>query len=126
MPYRDPEKTKERWKAWYSANAKRHAKNAYARRKALAKEFQEWKKTLSCMHCGENEPICLEFHHVDPATKDGDPSSMALYKGWALERLKAYLLETCLVLCANCHRKVHKRLREMGRENPNPGNQPAA
>ena len=126
MPRSDPEKTREYWKKWYAENRKRHMKNALARRKTLAKQFQEWKQTLSCMHCGENEPVCLEFHHVDPATKDGSPSEMAMVKGWAIERLKAYLTETCLVLCANCHRKVHKKLADMDRENPNSGQPEAA
>jgi hypothetical protein len=47
----------------------------------------------------------LEFHHRNPAEKDED-IARAVQAGWALERLQAEVAK-CVVLCANCHRKLH-------------------
>ena len=67
--------------------------------------FDEYKSTLKCKECPENNPACLDFHHRDPSKKEvtlGD----AVRMGWSKERtLKE--IEKCDVLCANCHRKLH-------------------
>lgn len=57
-----------------------------------------------CNHCqGKFHPAIYEFHHLDPSTKDRDPSKM-LQLRW--ERLKEEL-DKCILLCANCHRLTH-------------------
>jgi len=63
------------------------------------------KAKQGCADCGENDPCCLDFHHIDPSTKTYAVSR--LYAGtWNWERiLKEIAL--CKVLCANCHRKEH-------------------
>ena len=59
-----------------------------------------------CEYCGYNKYIgALEFHHKDPTQKD--PSSLRAYK---LSRLFAEV-DKCLLLCANCHREEHAKLR---------------
>jgi transposase-like protein len=56
-----------------------------------------------CAICGyDSNPAALQFHHVDPATKDltlrnGDTRS--------LERMRAEAAK-CVLLCANCHAEV--------------------
>jgi len=56
----------------------------------------------SCAHCGENHPAVLEHHHTDPTTKRFPVAK------WPAHRLSVVLAEAakCVVLCANCHRKV--------------------
>jgi len=66
------------------------------------KEFFDWKATLKCSNCPENHIACLEFHHVDPSTKEGLISKL---KDSPI-RLKKEL-KKCIVLCSNCHRKLH-------------------
>jgi len=57
-----------------------------------------------CFICGgEFHPAVYEFHHLDPTTKDRDPSKM-LQLSW--KRLSAEL-DKCKLLCANCHRLEH-------------------
>lgn len=57
-----------------------------------------------CNKCGKDwHPAIFEFHHVDPTTKERDPSKM-LQLSW--ERLTAEL-DKCVLLCANCHRLTH-------------------
>ena len=61
-----------------------------------------------CSSCGEPCAACLEFHHLDPASKDVCVSS-AVRRGWSVERLLVEIRK-CVVLCANCHRKLHAGL----------------
>lgn len=83
---------------------RRKEKDAATRRKV---EFQAWKNTLTCARCPESHVACLEFHHPDPKAKE-------FSIGAAGNRsLKTIIAEAkkCIVLCANCHRKEHARLR---------------
>jgi hypothetical protein len=74
------------------------------RKKKLTEEFKEWKQTLCCVKCGEDDPSCLDFHHIDPSKKDFQISKviMSLHS----DKLKQEL-QKCAVVCANCHRKIH-------------------
>lgn len=57
-----------------------------------------------CAACnGDFHPAIYEFHHLDPSTKDRDPSKM-LQLSW--KRVQAEL-DKCELLCANCHRLKH-------------------
>jgi hypothetical protein len=59
-----------------------------------------------CEMCGYDKYAgALEFHHKDPTQKD--PTGLRAYK---LERLFAEV-DKCMLLCANCHREEHARLR---------------
>lgn len=71
-------------------------------RKKQQESWKEWKDTLKCEQCGENHPQCLEFHHVDPSQKDFMISKIR----FSSQKLKKEL-EKCIVLCSNCHRKLH-------------------
>lgn len=69
--------------------------------------YVEWKATQKCLFCGEKEPICLDLHHKDPAQKDFVISEMVTQRGWK-SLMKE--IEKCVVVCSNCHRKLHKGL----------------
>jgi hypothetical protein len=59
-----------------------------------------------CERCGYNKcQAALEFHHIDPAEKD--PTNLRAFKK---ERLFAEV-DKCVLLCANCHREEHERLK---------------
>lgn len=68
-------------------------------------EFWEFKKTLSCEHCGESDPICLDFHHENPVDKKYTINKIKRSRG-----ILKTELEKCIVLCANCHRKYHRKI----------------
>ena len=90
---------------WYPKNRKRRLELNYAWRKENRQKFQDYKKTLKCLLCGETETSCLDFHHLDPSHKDAAVGD--LYKrNWSFERMKQEISK-CVVLCSNCHRKVH-------------------
>lgn len=65
-------------------------------------------KGSKCQRCGYNRYAgALDFHHRDPGQKDFSLSNAALT---SFEKVKAEL-DKCDLLCANCHREEHARLR---------------
>lgn len=117
MPIKDPERRREYNRKYYqSVDRKKQIARVRTRKQRLAVDFMNWKATKSCLHCGETDIACLEFHHVDPKTKDVDPSQMIGNRSWSIERIIKYLEATCLCLCANCHRKIHREIRAMHRK----------
>jgi L-lactate utilization protein LutB len=121
MPVKDPEQRRQIAKRWYAKHRETHINRVTERKKRLREELNEYKKTLKCVDCGEDEPHCLDFHHIDPTTKDGHPANMPTNKSWTTKRLIQYLQETCIVLCANCHRKHHAAERREKKTRPKAG-----
>lgn len=57
-----------------------------------------------CSICGYNKcTAALDFHHVDPSTKD---PNFKRSRGWSRDRLLQEL-KRCILVCANCHREIH-------------------
>lgn len=65
--------------------------------------IDRYKRFCSCRLCGEKEPIALDLHHLDPLGKDANVAH--LHTG-SRKRIKNEIRK-CVVLCSNCHRKVH-------------------
>lgn len=65
------------------------------------------KGEIGCSFCKEKEPICLDFHHVNHKDKISTISELRAEK-----RINEIVVEInkCIVVCANCHRKIHKGL----------------
>lgn len=85
----------------------KHKEKVIANVRAGSKDTRDWyqniKSRLSCSVCGESDPACLDFHHLDPSEKESDPSQMMSHsKKMILEELAK-----CACLCSNCHRKEH-------------------
>ena len=76
-----------------------------ARRRVLRSFFHDLKKSLRCELCLESCVVCLDFHHKDPSVKDRGVSEI-VSRGWSKKRILAEVSK-CVVLCSNCHRKVH-------------------
>lgn len=70
--------------------------------KQTKKEFVDSGKT-KCCKCGESELCCLDYHHLDESTKLFELSKYHLH---TLVKIKAEIAK-CIVVCANCHRKIH-------------------
>jgi len=63
----------------------------------------------ACRGCGLTSPVdALEFHHLDPATKEFAISVDGVPRSWP--RVEAELAK-CVLLCANFHRETHAGLR---------------
>lgn len=89
---------------WYPKNKERRVQLNREWRERNRALYDDYKKTLCCKLCGEDESSCLDFHHLDPTKKEYSISSAPRHKSFKkiMEEI-----EKCIVLCSNCHRKVH-------------------
>ena len=63
------------------------------------------KEKKKCIFCGEGDPACLDFHHKDLTEKDGTLAD-SVKSHWSIKKIDKEISK-CLVLCSNCHRKLH-------------------
>jgi hypothetical protein len=98
-----------RARRYYQENHDRHIRvvMAYRRRrkKELSARITAIKEANGCALCPENDPVCLEFHHPDPGQKDFEIGSF-FNASWKWPVIVAEI-KKCVVLCSNCHKKVH-------------------
>lgn len=94
---------KENKNEYYEKNKEKLIEYQKQRYQSLSIIFNSWRKTLKCSKCGENDIACLEFHHSDPTEKEQNVIKMVA------RGLKSVLkeLKKCIVVCANCHSKIH-------------------
>lgn len=66
-----------------------------------------------CKFCGYNRCFdALEFHHVDPKTKNRTYNSIAgILRACSIEKAKEEVAK-CILICAICHRELHANLRD--------------
>jgi len=98
--------------SWCMPCYKEHQAAAYIERSAALFEYKGGK----CNHCGVRDleyPSMYDYHHTNPANKYRPVTSLMLRK---TEVLYAEA-DKCVLLCANCHRKEHARLREETKDN---------
>ena len=98
-------------KEHYLRNKQKYVKKAIAYKQRTYKWFEELKSKLKCEDCGEDRYWVLDFHHIDPKTKDADISSI-LHKGSKQKLLTE--MKKCKVLCSNCHRDLHFKEKQAG------------
>jgi hypothetical protein len=114
MPYSDVEirkqKNREYSRKYYAKNKKKVQEATNQNRRAGRSAFRAFKATLSCIHCGENHPATLDFHHHTPH-KDNIKISKLLADGRFSFAIEEIMLK-CVVLCSNCHRKHHYEERQ--------------
>ncbi len=80
-----------------------HAKKA---RDELIKIMRLIKSKYGCYFCQEKEACCLDFHHQDD-NKLNDVSAIAMAKS---KRKLIQEINKCIVVCSNCHRKIHNNI----------------
>jgi len=94
---------------FYAQNPENYKKRAKDFNKLTAKFYQEelnrLKSLVGCAYCEEQEPIVLDFHHFDRS--EGNHTRVRVNMGHQGLQNE---LKKCIVLCANCHRKIHANL----------------
>lgn len=105
MPYKDPSRQKQAQQEHYQKNKAKFLERQWVRRSIVTRTVLEAKFGKACTECGETHPACLDFHHVDPGQKVANVAAMR-QNGWTREQVLSEL-EKCVLLCANCHRKLH-------------------
>ena len=108
MPYKDKAKQKEAQHKHYLKHKNDYKSRAAKRAIKIKLWLIEYKKTLKCEECGEDDHICLDFHHTNPDEKDMNVS--ALVYGSMNKQKIMNEISKCSVLCSNCHRKEHRKI----------------
>ncbi len=97
-------------KKYYNLNPEKHKQNVKKRKKLYVPILKDLvadiKENSKCYVCPENTPCTLDFHH----TRD---KKFLISRG----KTSAYSFSTfegelakCILLCSNCHRKLHNNL----------------
>lgn len=96
-------------KLWHEKNPEkvRECRRRYT--KEIRKYVNNYKLSRGCSICGYNKCAnALEFHHEEN-DKEFNVGSM-VGSGYSLKMIKEEM-DKCEVLCANCHRELHAKLR---------------
>ncbi len=104
MPFKDIIKKNEYRRKWYKLNKNSEKAHVKRRKKEIRRWFENFKKKLKCIKCLENHPAVLEFHHNN-GEKENEISYM-VGNGHSIGSIKKEMGK-CIVLCSNCHRKLH-------------------
>lgn len=108
MPLKDPEArrayNRKYQNQWYRDNPDKHKAIKRKYRQKLKAWLRAYKAKHGCARCREADPVCLCFHHRDPAAKEFSLGRAELLSGMA--RMKREVAK-CDVLCMNCHAKIH-------------------
>jgi hypothetical protein len=91
-------------KKHYNDNKEYYKERNQRQEKESLDFYEQYKEQLCCCFCKENEPCCLDFHHVNPNEKEYGVAQMA--RRYSVDAIKREIAK-CIVVCANCHRKVH-------------------
>lgn len=103
MPYKNKNKQRQSQNKSYLKNKKTIVDRRLSTRLINRKYIENYKLNKSCS-CGEKEPCCLDFHHVDKDNKTVKVSTAI--RRLSINKIKKEI-EKCIILCSNCHRKLH-------------------
>lgn len=101
----DPDKMREYRRNHYHNNKQPYLDRAKANRILSREYFKNLKNSLKCSQCDESHPATLDFHHLSPDKKDFTVSQ-AVSSGHSIKKIETEISK-CIVLCSNCHRKLH-------------------
>lgn len=92
---------------YYNANKESHYKRNIKKNNEMNAYILSI-KISGCVVCKETEPTCLDFHHLFNKIE----SVARLKTKGNISKLKEEVSK-CVVLCANCHRKLHAGIIEL-------------
>jgi len=73
--------------------------------------YVKHKVSLRCSSCEEKDPVCLLYHHLDKDDKVSTIWELVENESITIEELQEEMSK-CIVLCWNCHMKLHRDLRD--------------
>lgn len=86
----------------YHNNKEAHYERNRKTNERIANYIDSYKRTHPCLICGESAIECLDFHHL--GNKEIEIAKLRR-KGSINKVINE--ISKCIVLCSNCHRKVH-------------------
>jgi DNA-binding CsgD family transcriptional regulator len=70
-----------------------------------------------CVKCGNKDPECLDFHHIDHSTKTNTIAQL-IRNATTINNLQNEI-DKCEILCSNCHQEQHFNPHKTYRKNKN-------
>jgi replicative superfamily II helicase len=95
------DKVRQYRREWYYRNKQKQIEWQKQDRRKKTEWINSHKK--KCEFCSETDSCCLDFHHKDSNTKEHNVADM---RDWSKENITEEI-NKCIVVCANCHRKIH-------------------
>jgi hypothetical protein len=92
---------------WYKDNRQHHMNTVKITKKARIDKNKEMIREYLLSHpcaCGISDIRVLDFHHIDPSTKEATISKLMQCR--ASDRVLEEMLK-CEVVCRNCHAIIH-------------------
>lgn len=96
---------KEYQKKHYDDNKTDYINKKNNRKKELKEYVDSIKIKAKCSRCQEDDIACLDFHHIDDKVKDFNIGE-AVSRGISVDKINKEI-DKCVILCSNCHRKLH-------------------
>ena len=98
---------KKYMKRYAQNNAQMFLDASAASYKKKTTAYRELLQNHGCQHCGNDNPIVLVAHHIDPSTKVQSVKYIIDHRTYelAMEEFKK-----CIVLCRNCHAIEHQKM----------------
>jgi hypothetical protein len=72
--------------------------------------YEEYKSVHTCVLCGEENPVVLEFHHLKKRNGKKHKTISNMVTSHALWDRILEEINKCVVLCSNCHLIVHDQI----------------
>ena len=98
-------------KQYYKENREKHIGVCIKNRKKYCEGIRgfnnNFKRKIGCKICGESEPCCLDYHHIE--IKENLVSRLVAGASW--KKIVSEIAK-CTLVCANCHRKIHAGILE--------------
>lgn len=96
---------KEAHRKHYQSNKSDYISRAKQRLRQNTILYKKWREGLICSICNETDWHCIELHHIDPTLKEFDIGGST---GHSINSPKFKKeLSKCIIVCANCHKKIH-------------------
>lgn len=110
MGYLDVEKKRAYDRKWQAKRREERGRvpDPIGRARRIARNrawIEEYRTDKCCSRCGESHVATLDFHHLDPSQKDFSVAKAVLAQ-YSLATIQKEV-KKCIILCANCHRKLH-------------------
>lgn len=103
-----PQECTKKWRAKNPHKKIQYNKQLYNKVKLFKQTFLQ----RNPCDCGMSDIECLDYHHIDQKTLEKRVPCIHTFKKSIEEMIK------CVVVCANCHRKIHAGTKKSDKKPP--------
>lgn len=106
MARKDQDKNKEYQSKWYESNKQLQMERTKASKQKKKEWYEEYKKTLKCNECGEEDYRCVDIYRLEKSEDNRSIAEM-VRRNLSTEKIISEISK-CKILCSNCHNKLKK------------------